>query len=74
MQLDVGVKGKNFWVAPNDLARARAWVAEGHTEALKTPDDTVVFVSPRGARDDPRGPGRLHGLPFALRIFGVEGP
>ena len=45
VQLDVGVKGKNFWVAPRDLERARGWVAQGHTEALKTPDDTVVFVS-----------------------------
>jgi len=45
-QLDVGVKGKNFWVAPKDLCRARAWVAEGFTEAVRTPDDTVVFVTP----------------------------
>ena len=46
VQLDVGVKGKNFWVAPKDLQRARAWAAAGFTEALKTPDDTVVFVTP----------------------------
>ncbi|MEN7536382.1 NAD(P)H-dependent flavin oxidoreductase [Aurantiacibacter flavus] len=46
VQLDVGVKGKNFWVTPKDLERARAWVAEGHTTALKTPDDTVIFVTP----------------------------
>ncbi|RKF23258.1 nitronate monooxygenase [Altericroceibacterium spongiae] len=44
VQLDVGVKGKNFWVAPKDRERARQWVAEGHTDALKTPDDTVIFV------------------------------
>ncbi len=46
VQLDVGVKGKNFWVTPKDRERARGWVAAGHTEALKTPDDTVVFVTP----------------------------
>ncbi|HTM94794.1 MAG TPA: nitronate monooxygenase, partial [Croceibacterium sp.] len=46
VQLDVGVKGKNFWVAPRDRERARGWAAGGHTEALKTPDDTLVFVSP----------------------------
>jgi NAD(P)H-dependent flavin oxidoreductase YrpB (nitropropane dioxygenase family) len=46
VQLDVGVKGKNFWVTPKDRERARGWVAQGHTEALKTPDDTVVFVNP----------------------------
>ncbi|WP_137679132.1 NAD(P)H-dependent flavin oxidoreductase [Aurantiacibacter suaedae] len=46
VQLDVGVKGKNFWVTPKDLDRARGWAAEGYTTALKTPDDTVVFVTP----------------------------
>src|SRR3546814_18052580 len=45
VQLDVGVKGKNFWVTPHDRARARDWFAEGYTEALKTPDNTVVFVT-----------------------------
>ncbi len=45
-RLDVGVRGKNFWVTPKDRDRAWRWVNEGHTEALKTPDDTVVFVSP----------------------------
>jgi len=46
VQLDVGVKGKNFWVTPCDRARAHGWAKEGFVEALRTPDDTVVFVSP----------------------------
>ena len=41
----MGVKGKNFWVTPHDRDRARDWYAEGYTEALKTPDNTVVFVT-----------------------------
>lgn len=44
-QLDVGVKGRNFWVTPNDLMRARQWVGQGYTSALKTPDNTLVFVT-----------------------------
>lgn len=44
VQLDVGVKGKNFWVTPKDRDRAHEWAALGHEFALKTPDDTVVFV------------------------------
>ncbi|OQW46246.1 MAG: 2-nitropropane dioxygenase [Proteobacteria bacterium SG_bin6] len=44
-QLDVGVKGKNFWVTLNDLQRAREWHGHGFTEALKTPDNTLVFVT-----------------------------
>ena len=45
-QLTVGVRGKNFWVAPKDAERARVWFGEGYTEALKTPDDTIVYVTP----------------------------
>ncbi|PEQ13371.1 2-nitropropane dioxygenase [Novosphingobium sp. PC22D] len=46
VRLDVGVRGKNFWVAEKDLQRARGWAAEGFTEGLRTPDDTIVFVTP----------------------------
>ena len=44
-QLDVGVKGKNFWVTRGDLLRARSWFGAGFTDALKTPDNTLVFVT-----------------------------
>jgi nitronate monooxygenase len=44
-QLDVGVKGRNFWVTKGDLMRAREWYGLGYTDALKTPDNTVVFVT-----------------------------
>ena len=46
-QLDVGVMGKkNYWVTRGDLLHAREWYAQGYTEALKTPDETLVFVTP----------------------------
>jgi nitronate monooxygenase len=45
-QLDVGVKGKSFWVTRGDLLRAREWHGLGFTSALKTPDNTLVFVTP----------------------------
>ncbi len=45
-QLDVGVRGKNFWVAAKDYDRAKEWFTQGYTEALKTPDDTIVYVTP----------------------------
>ncbi|MEW4447874.1 nitronate monooxygenase [Qipengyuania sp. JC766] len=45
-QLDVGVRGKNFWVAPKDYERAKAWFGQGYTEAMKTPDDTIIYVDP----------------------------
>ncbi len=37
---------KKYWVSEADLAKAQGWMAEGFTSALKTPDDTLVFVSP----------------------------
>ncbi|WP_066556244.1 NAD(P)H-dependent flavin oxidoreductase [Croceicoccus bisphenolivorans] len=46
VQLDAGVKGKNFWVTPHDRDRARGYAADGFETALKTPDDTLVFVTP----------------------------
>ncbi len=44
-QLDVGVKGKNFWVTKGDLLRAREWAGFGFDNALKTPDNTLIFVT-----------------------------
>lgn len=46
-QLDVGVAGRlNYWVTRGDLLHAREWYAQGYTEAVKTPDETLVFVTP----------------------------
>jgi NAD(P)H-dependent flavin oxidoreductase YrpB (nitropropane dioxygenase family) len=46
-ELDVGIgTRKNYWVTKGDLLHAREWYAQGFTEALKTPDDTLVYVTP----------------------------
>src|SRR6188508_2912836 len=46
-QLDVGVGAKkNYWVTKGDLQHAREWYAAGFTEAMKTPDETLVFTTP----------------------------
>jgi NAD(P)H-dependent flavin oxidoreductase YrpB (nitropropane dioxygenase family) len=44
--LPVGARGREVFVAPADKARALAWEAQGFTEALRTPDSTLVFVTP----------------------------
>lgn len=46
--LDHG-KAKYFWVHPGDQRKALSWISEGFTEVLKTPDETVVFVTPESA-------------------------
>jgi hypothetical protein len=55
-------------VTKGDLQHAREWYAQGYTQAMKTPDDTLVFVDAGGREDHPQGPGRLHGLPVAMRF------
>lgn len=46
-QLDVGIgTRKNYWVTKNDLQHAREWYGAGFTEAVKTPDETLIFVTP----------------------------
>lgn len=45
VQLGVGTKAKKLWVTLEDRARAVKWVEQGHVEGIKTPDDTLVFVS-----------------------------
>ncbi len=42
--LDVGVGRKTYYVTRDDLDRARKWHWAGYDTALKTPDNTLVFV------------------------------
>jgi NAD(P)H-dependent flavin oxidoreductase YrpB (nitropropane dioxygenase family) len=49
--LDVGVGSKRFFVTGGDLLHAREWHGAGFTEALKTPDNTLVFVTPAERAD-----------------------
>ncbi len=49
--LDVGVgRGKTYYVTRDDLLRAREWAALGYDMALKTPDNTLVFVASAEAK------------------------
>jgi nitronate monooxygenase len=45
----VGPRRRVVYLTERDLARARAWEAAGFTEALRTPDSTLVFVTPEKA-------------------------
>ncbi|MDE1901145.1 MAG: nitronate monooxygenase [Alphaproteobacteria bacterium] len=45
----VGVIGNPVYLTPADIARANAWKAQGYTQALRTPDSTLVFVTPDDA-------------------------
>ena len=48
--VEVGARKRRAWMAPVDGVRAREWMAAGYTEGLRTPAQTMVFVTPERAR------------------------
>lgn len=50
-ELRIGPRGRPVYVRPDCLSRAQGYIAEGYTEALKTPDQTLVFVTPEKAQE-----------------------
>jgi nitronate monooxygenase len=73
-QLDVGIGGKkNYLGHPQRPAPRARMVRQGFTEALKTPDETLIFVTPDEKQHDPQGPGGLHGLPQPMRLLLLGG-
>jgi len=50
-ELSVGPRGRIVYVTPHDREAALRWVAEGYTEALRTPDSTLIFVTPASAEE-----------------------
>jgi len=48
-ELRIGPRGRPIYLTPHDRERAVAWIEAGFTEALRTPDSTVIFVTPEKA-------------------------
>jgi len=47
----VGPRKRITYLTPPDLAHVRGWEAEGFTEAMRTPDSTLIFVTPEKAHE-----------------------
>jgi nitronate monooxygenase len=47
----VGPRRRLVYLTPIDRERALGWEREGYTEALRTPDSTLIFVTPEKARE-----------------------
>ncbi|WP_431281825.1 NAD(P)H-dependent flavin oxidoreductase [Humitalea sp. 24SJ18S-53] len=47
----VGPRKRPVWMTPEDRAKVELWTRQGFTEALRTPDDTLVFETPEAARE-----------------------
>jgi len=41
----VGARGRTVYMTAADKAKAEAWVREGFTETMRTPDSTLIFVT-----------------------------
>ncbi len=50
-ELAVGARKRVVYVAPTDRDRALGWIGEGFTEGLRTPDSTLIFVTPAEAEE-----------------------
>ncbi len=47
----VGARGRVVYLARADKDKADGWVTQGFTEALRTPDSTLIFVDPARAAE-----------------------
>jgi len=43
--LEVGARKRVVYLTPHDRERALLWISQGFTEALRTPDSTLIFVA-----------------------------
>ncbi len=48
-ELTIGLRGRTVFVTPTDKTHAEQWIAQGFSDALRTPDSTLVFVTPERA-------------------------
>ena len=46
----VGPRGRPVYVSNDDRQRAEGWISAGYSEAMRTPDSTLVFVTPERRR------------------------
>ncbi|MSP52205.1 MAG: nitronate monooxygenase [Alphaproteobacteria bacterium] len=48
-EFEYGPRKRSVCVTPGDAVRGQAWCKQGFTVAMKTPDSTMIFVSPEKA-------------------------
>jgi NAD(P)H-dependent flavin oxidoreductase YrpB (nitropropane dioxygenase family) len=45
-ELPIGPRQRIVYVTPSDLERAKGWMTAGYTAAMRTPENTLIFVEP----------------------------
>lgn len=49
-EFNIGPRGRPVYLTAHDRERAQGWVDAGYSTALKTPDTTLIFVTPERAQ------------------------
>jgi hypothetical protein len=47
----VGARGRLVYLTAHEKEMAEAWTAQGFTEAMRTPDSTLIFVTPEKSNE-----------------------
>lgn len=50
-EFPVGARGRIVYLAAHDAERARGWMAQGFDHAMRTPDNTLIFVTAEKERE-----------------------
>lgn len=45
-ELPIGARGRPVYLTAHDRKKAQGWIQAGFTEAMRTPDSTLIFVTP----------------------------
>lgn len=45
-EIKVGKRGRAIFIKPEDIENAKNWASSGYTEIVKTPSNTVLFLTP----------------------------
>jgi hypothetical protein len=48
---ETGRGGRGVWLRPADWLKVEAWREAGFTQPMRTPDQTLIFVTPEKARE-----------------------
>ena len=49
--LAIGARGRQVYLNPHDHIQATSWINQGFTEAMRTPDNTLIFVTPQKSNE-----------------------
>lgn len=50
-QFSVGGRGRSVYLAQHDKEHADKWLAQGYTTSMRTPDNTLIFVTPAESQE-----------------------